>query len=224
MWHVNATAHGGGVAEMLQTLLAYGKGAGIENRWLVLDGDPTFFAITKRLHNMLHGEPGDGGSLGHRGARALRGGARAPTSRTWSARVSPRDIVLLHDPQTAGVAAGLREMGARVVWRCHVGRDLTNDHNRVAWEFLRPYLGQAQAMVFSRREYAPEWVEESGWSSSHRRSTRSPSRTCTVTRGCRAVLAGRGLVEGGGSEGPVDSRGATARPARCGPIAAPVDS
>ena len=64
VWHVNATAHGGGVAEMLQTLLAYGKGAGIENRWLVLDGDARFFAITKRLHNLLHGEPGDGGPLG----------------------------------------------------------------------------------------------------------------------------------------------------------------
>ena len=55
IWHVNATAHGGGVAEMLQTLLAYGRGAGIENRWLVLDGEPEFFAVTKRLHNRLHG-------------------------------------------------------------------------------------------------------------------------------------------------------------------------
>src|SRR6476469_10796159 len=61
VWHVNSTAHGGGVAEMLQTLLAYGKGAGIENRWLVLDGDPEFFRITKRLHNLLHGSPGDRG-------------------------------------------------------------------------------------------------------------------------------------------------------------------
>ena len=64
IWHVNATAHGGGVAEMLQTLLAYGRGAGIDNRWLVLDGDAGFFAITKRLHNLLHGDPGDGGRLG----------------------------------------------------------------------------------------------------------------------------------------------------------------
>ena len=46
---------------MLQTLLAYGKGAGIENRWLVLDGDAEFFRITKRMHNLLHGSPGDGG-------------------------------------------------------------------------------------------------------------------------------------------------------------------
>ncbi len=64
IWHVNATAHGGGVAEMLQTLLAYGKGAGVDNRWLVLDGDPEFFVATKRLHNLLHGDPGDGGPLG----------------------------------------------------------------------------------------------------------------------------------------------------------------
>src|SRR6188768_197857 len=64
LWHVSATGRGGGVAEMLQTLLAYGQGAGIENRWLVLDGDPRFFAITKRIHNMLHGDPGDGGDLG----------------------------------------------------------------------------------------------------------------------------------------------------------------
>src|SRR6187551_1428756 len=63
VWHVNATARGGGVAEMLQTLLAYGNAAGVENRWLVLDGDAEFFAITKRLHNNLHGEPGDGGAL-----------------------------------------------------------------------------------------------------------------------------------------------------------------
>ena len=64
VWHVNATAHGGGVAEMLQTLLAYGNGAGIENRWLVIDADPEFFAITKRIHNRLHGAEGDEGPLG----------------------------------------------------------------------------------------------------------------------------------------------------------------
>ena len=63
VWNLNSTAQGGGVAEMLQVLLAYGRGAGVDTRWLVLDGDPEFFAITKRLHNMLHGSPGDGGRL-----------------------------------------------------------------------------------------------------------------------------------------------------------------
>src|SRR3954470_5024316 len=64
VWNVNATATGGGVAEMLQALLAYGRGAGVNTRWLVLDGTPEFFKLTKRIHNLLHGSTGDGGPLG----------------------------------------------------------------------------------------------------------------------------------------------------------------
>ncbi|HSE54644.1 MAG TPA: hypothetical protein VLB03_02880, partial [Nocardioidaceae bacterium] len=64
VWNINATSRGGGVAEMLQYILAYGQGAGVDTRWLVLDGDHEFFRITKRLHNFLHGSPGDGGPLG----------------------------------------------------------------------------------------------------------------------------------------------------------------
>lgn len=64
VWNINATATGGGVAEMLQALLAYARGTGVDTRWLVLDGTPEFFRITKRIHNLLHGSPGDGGPLG----------------------------------------------------------------------------------------------------------------------------------------------------------------
>jgi trehalose synthase len=159
VWHVNATAHGGGVAEMLQTLLAYGKGAGIVNRWLVLDGDPEFFRITKRLHNLLHGSPGDGGSLGpdeHDHYQAVLAGNLEQLKRA----VSPGDIVMIHDPQTAGLAEGLRRLRARVVWRCHIGRDFPNELTHVGWEFLRPYLEHADGLVFSRRAYAPEWADE----------------------------------------------------------------
>ena len=60
MWHVNSTARGGGVAEMLYSLLAYGRGAGVDQRWLAIAGTEPFFAVTKRLHNNLHGAPGDG--------------------------------------------------------------------------------------------------------------------------------------------------------------------
>ena len=64
VWNVNATAHGGGVAELLQSFLAYARGAGVDARWLVLDGDPEFFAITKRVHNALHGSVNGGQGLG----------------------------------------------------------------------------------------------------------------------------------------------------------------
>ena len=100
---VNSTAAGGGVAELLQSLLAYARGAGIDARWLVLDGDPEFFAITKRIHNWIHGVPGD--------------------------------VVLLHDPQPAGLAPALRSLGATIVWRCHIGADHQNDWTKRAWTF-----------------------------------------------------------------------------------------
>jgi trehalose synthase len=160
VWHVSATAQGGGVAEMLQNLLAYGKGAQIENRWLVLDGDPGFFAITKRVHNMLHGVPGDHGPLGEEErlhyTQVLDSNLQEMLSHTRRG-----DIVLLHDPQTLGLAAGLRRTGLHVAWRCHVGRDETNDLTDLAWGFLRPFLDPVEALVFSRRAYAPAWVDPS---------------------------------------------------------------
>ena len=64
IWNINSTAVGGGVAEMLQVLVGYVAGLGIPIRWSTISGDPAFFAITKRLHNQLHGAPGDGGPLG----------------------------------------------------------------------------------------------------------------------------------------------------------------
>ena len=122
VWNVNATAHGGGVAEMLQTLLAYVRGVGVDTRWWVLTGSPGFFAVTKRLHNVLHGEPGDGGPLGD-AEHALLADTLRPDIDHLVSMVSPGDVVVLHDPQTAGMVAGLRGTGATVVWRCHIGRD-----------------------------------------------------------------------------------------------------
>ncbi|HSR26585.1 MAG TPA: glycosyl transferase family 1, partial [Candidatus Eisenbacteria bacterium] len=63
IWNVNSTSTGGGVAEMLRSLVAYIKGAGVTSRWLVVPGDPAFFQVTKRIHNHLHGDAGDRGPL-----------------------------------------------------------------------------------------------------------------------------------------------------------------
>ena len=64
VWNINSTAKGGGVAEMLRSLLAYSRGASVDARWLVISGNNDFFRVTKRIHNHLHGAPGDGGELG----------------------------------------------------------------------------------------------------------------------------------------------------------------
>src|SRR3954453_16746883 len=163
VWNVNATATGGGVAEMLQALLAYSRGAGVDTRWLVLEAGPDFFALTKRIHNLLHGAVGDGGPTGAAEAAAYDA-VMDDQLQELRALGSPGEIVVLHDPQTAGLAAGLRDHGAHVVWRCHVGRDTTNAVTDRAWAFLRPYVEAAEATIFTRRAYVPDWTcQDWGW-------------------------------------------------------------
>jgi trehalose synthase len=157
--NVNSTASGGGVAEMLQVLLPYARGAGIDARWFVIEGDAQFFAITKRIHNHLYGGEGDGGPLGEDEHRHYEAVLRDNAAQLANA-VRPADIVVLHDPQPAGLAAAMNRRGARVVWRCHVGSEIENDHTAAGWAFLRRYLDPAvvEAYVFSRRGFAPSWI------------------------------------------------------------------
>ncbi len=155
--NVNSTATGGGVAELLQTILAYARGAGVDARWAVIEGDPRFFEITKRIHNHLYGTPGDGGPLGEDERRDYEQ-TMARNAAGLVDLVRANDIVVLHDPQTAGLAATVRRAGASVVWRCHVGIDTPNEHSERGWEFLRPYVEGVDGFVFSCEHFAPSWV------------------------------------------------------------------
>ena len=163
IWHVNSTAQGGGVAEMLRALLPYVRGAGVDTRWLVLPETDGFFGVTKKIHNRLHGHEGAGGPLDDR-ARETYERALARSADELGHLVDPDDVVYLHDPQTAGLVPAMRRAGAAVVWRCHVGVDRPNDFAREAWDFLRPYVETADAYVFSREEYLWEGLDrEKAW-------------------------------------------------------------
>jgi trehalose synthase len=159
VWNVNSTARGGGVAELLRSLLAYAHGAGVDARWAVIDGAPEFFTVTKRIHNNLHGAPGDGGELDSREleiyASVMNRNADELTSLFRS-----DDVVILHDPQTAGLCVPSKEAAGAVIWRCHVGLDTPNEHARRAWDFLRPMVSPADRYVFSRRAFAWEELED----------------------------------------------------------------
>ncbi|MGN6176230.1 MAG: glycosyltransferase [Streptosporangiaceae bacterium] len=157
IWNVSSTAVGGGVAEMLRVLAGYTAGLGIAIRWTVIGGDPEFFAITKRVHNQIHGEVGSAGAVGPADAGHYEQ-VLAANADELLRLVRPGDVVLLHDPQTAGLVPALIRAGARVVWRCHIGVDWQNDVTRAAWDFLRPYLAPANGYVFTRRQYVPAWV------------------------------------------------------------------
>lgn len=156
VWNVNSTAAGGGVAEMLQSLLAYTRGLGIDTRWVVISGTPEFYKITKRLHHAIHGQRGDGSPLGD-AERAVYEEVLRDNAAELCPRVQPGDIVLLHDPQPAGMAQALMARGAIVLWRCHIGEDTPSAESKRAWDFLRPYLEEVPSLVFSRQAYVPSW-------------------------------------------------------------------
>ncbi len=152
VWNVSSTARGGGVAEMLTTLLAYARGVDVDARWEVVGADAAFFTLTKRIHNRLHGFPGDGGPLGE-AERDLYEAALAASGEALSRKLGSGDVVILHDPQTAGLAPVVRARGVPVIWRCHVGADRPNALARETWRFLEPYVAAADATVFSRRSF-----------------------------------------------------------------------
>jgi len=158
LWNVNSTAYGGGVAEMLRSLIGYTRGGGSDARWMVITGDGEFFRITKRLHNRLHGHEGDGGPLGE-AERAAYERTCTANAELMAERIRPADVVLLHDPQTAGMIPRLLETGVPVIWRSHVGIDPPNDLAREAWRFLIPYVERAHAYVFSYPLYFWEGLD-----------------------------------------------------------------
>jgi trehalose synthase len=114
--------------------------------------------VTKRIHNRLHGVLGDGGELDDT-ARAVYEDTLAQNTAAIVERVREGDVVIVHDPQPAGMIAPLRDAGATVIWRCHVGIDHPNDLARQAWAFLLPYVTDAEAYVFSRESFAWEGLD-----------------------------------------------------------------
>lgn len=155
IWNVNSTSSGGGVAEMLWSWVGLARGIGVDMRWLTIAGSDEFFTLTKRLHNYLHGELGDGGGLGE-AEQATYEQISRENAETVIARLGPDDIVFLHDPQSAGLIPHVAATGRTVVWRCHIGADEKNELTATAWDFLGPHVNKADAVVFSRAAYVPE--------------------------------------------------------------------
>ena len=201
VWNISSTAVGGGVAEMVRSLLAYARGAAVDARWVVIDGPPEFFRITKRLHNAIHGSPGDGSPLGD-DERRLYEAVTAQNAAELAPMVRPGDIAIVHDPQPAGLLPMLVACGARVMWRCHIGADVLDGEAERGWRFLEPYLLPTPAYVFTRAVYAPPMLDAARV---HLIAPSidpfSPKNQPLTNEVVRAILAYTGIVAGP-AEGP----------------------
>ena len=153
--HINATAYGGGVAELLATHVPLLRSVGIDADWQVMHGSDEFFSVTKAVHNGLQGADIEWTSQ---------------MQRVYLEKVLDNalqmdcdyDFVVIHDPQPAAILSFLRDRlsatGAdtRWIWRCHI--DLTAA-NPAVWEFFRPFVQMHDASVWTMPEFVPESLD-----------------------------------------------------------------
>ncbi|MBI2267457.1 MAG: glycosyltransferase [Armatimonadetes bacterium] len=143
--HINSTSYGGGVAEILYTLVPLMRDVGLDAHWKVISGEPEFFTVTKAFHNALQGMPL---SLDEKARETYLRICRLNAehfSGEW-------DFVVIHDSQPAGMIRYLSKGGARWVWRCHIDLTTAND---TYWQFLDPIVEQFDAAIFTLPQFVP---------------------------------------------------------------------
>jgi trehalose synthase len=145
---VNSTRDGGGVAEILRSMVPLANELGVPLTWQVIEGRPDFFNMTKTLHNALHGRPEP---LTESMIEAYWDVAQVNAAKLRTSL--GRSIVFIHDPQPAGLIRHLRQDGQRWIFRCHV--DVSAPYPP-AWEFLRPIVESFDASVFSHPSFAQQ--------------------------------------------------------------------
>ncbi len=137
--HINSTAVGGGVAEILNRMVPLLGELGVQTRWDVIKGGEAFYAVTKKMHNALHGDE------------------QVFTDKDFDTFFDVQennlkqmrlddDIIFIHDPQPIGLIKKKKENKNKWIWRCHV--DVSNPQAAV-WNFLRPFVEQYDKSVFS---------------------------------------------------------------------------
>jgi len=142
--HVNATAFGGGVAELLYTLVPLMRSVGIDAQWEVLEATNDFFVITKKFHNMLQGAKID------------------LTEEEWNYYLKineenakklllDADVLIIHDPQPAAIPL-YSDTKANLIWRCHI--DLSNPYEDF-WKRFKEVLKPYEKLLFHLEEYFP---------------------------------------------------------------------
>jgi len=145
--HVNSTRAGGGVAEILHKLVPLKKELGINVSWEVIEGGPAFFTATKSFHNALQGyklEIPD--SLLKEYEKT-----NIENVERLRAKLTDADIVFIHDPQPAPLLNLCPNRKGKWIWRCHI--DVSRP-NRSVWKYLRNYIKDYDASVFSLAAFA----------------------------------------------------------------------
>lgn len=145
--HVNSTAAGGGVAEILYKLIPLTCELGIDAQWKVITGDSQFFDCTKGMHNTLQGyQVPISDSL-------LRVYEQTNANNADQLReiLQQADVVFIHDPQPAALIHHFPKRRGKWIWRCHI--DISKPY-RPVWRYLQQYVHHYDASIFSLADFA----------------------------------------------------------------------
>jgi trehalose synthase len=154
VWMVSSTARGGGVAEMMPREVSMLRELGVDTRWAVIDpGEPEFFQLTKRLHNLIHGL---GDPRLSADDRTLYDRVSARLAAELLPQLADGDVLVVHDPQPLGAGARVRSSRRiTTIWRCHIGIDDDLQQTRAAWDFLASDVACYDHALFTAAEYVP---------------------------------------------------------------------
>lgn len=148
--HVNSTFEGGGVAEMLNSVVPIARDLGIDTNWYCIEGDNSFYSITKRFHNVIQGVE-QKFSL-----EDLFDTYVKTNKKNFENFNINEDFTVVHDPQPcASVIHGNYE--GKMVWRCHID---TSEANEMIWNFLLPYINNYDGAIFSMKEFVKPGIKK----------------------------------------------------------------
>ncbi len=147
--HINATPYGGGVSELLRSLVPLERALGLDSNWQVITADKSFFRVTKAIHNALQGAP-------YKLTKSDRETYLAYNSLNARDITDDYDVIIVHDPQPAAICSLRSDIKAKWIWRCHID---TSAPNSEAWEFLYPYVSKHDAKVFTMPDFIPKGLD-----------------------------------------------------------------
>ncbi len=141
--HVNSTQTGGGVAEILKSLVPLMNELGIDTQWVIINGEDSFFEVTKAFHNALQGYKVNL-------TKEMFEIYLETNRRNAKDLALEGDVVIIHDPQPVSLIEYRRNKG-KWLWRCHI--DISKPERKV-WKFLRDYVTKYDASIFSVSKFA----------------------------------------------------------------------
>ncbi len=145
--HVNSTRAGGGVAEILSSMIPLSMELGLDVTWEVIEGDESFFNCTKMLHNTLQGTPG---TLTER-QMEIYAETNARNAERLKNILQDADYVFIHDPQPAALIKSFPQRKGKWVWRCHID---VSSPNKGVWQFIKKQVSGYDASIFSLPDFA----------------------------------------------------------------------